>query len=769
MVNAGTLVLGMNAAFGLLEAGCVRNRNVLNIMMKNISDMTLGGVIWWVCGYTIAFQVGSDEKWPVEVYDHAFWYFQWTFAATASTICSGAIAERVNYLSYIAVSIVTTGIIYPICVSWVWASGGYLSAMGFLDFAGGACVHMLGAMSAFVCCLMVGPRVGRFPDYAPSCAFLCKFVCRRSADADYYVMPPAHPQIKAVVDPVSLVWGVFFLWIGWYGFNPGGVPDIEFGGAYVGGRVVVNTTLGALGGGFANWLLMLLFNNGKAFAEGFALGVLAGLVGITAGCYWFGNGDNYLIGTIAACLGEALRRCLAANWIDDVVSAIPVHGLPGFFGTIAIPLWSQTWSCNPGGPVGLFYAKDSDEMDAAWELLGVQLWGCIVIMAWAGASTILTVFCINQIPSFELRLPRATELKGLDQVEHDMHHTSEEFVEITKHFFATLSKHSNEDGETKLKNAAIEALQCLSFAHRMQEFDHERVNRKCDFQLTVKDITIHNLQNTEVVNGCAASYTGGKMTLLLEVVSAVRLEDCFQRDFNFFAPRYVTAIKDVGVGKDKRIVFGGEFTFLDFYVPPGTEESTYVCFTLITGGTVFGQAHLSFMRAGWRPIDGSSANGIQATPSGDVIFLKDSVARANPEPVTVEAAFLCPVHKEGRRGSQMTRIVRADKKFRGSLHHSGSLNAAEIEARLDAAGRQEKPFTMDKLVHEQMQMHDRPPPNTDLKMMADAAKQCKSLKEEMESYLAILETPKLADNTEIGPHKKVKPPNHVKYMSGAKA
>jgi len=775
MVNAGTLVLGMNAAFGLLEAGCVRNRNVLNIMMKNISDMTLGGVIWWVCGYTIAFQVGSDEKWPVSVYDESFWFFQWTFAATAATIDSGAIAERVNFLSYVLMSCLTTGVVYPIAVSWVWTSEGYLAALGFLDFAGGAVVHMLGACSALCCCYVVGPRIGRFPDYIPSWGWVVRNVCVRPSDADYYVMPAGQKQIIAVTDAVSLVWGVFFLWIGWYGFNPGGVPDIEFGGAYVMGRVVVNTTLGALGGGFANFLVMLFVNGGKAYAEGFALGVLAGLVGITAGCLWFGNGDCYLIGTLAAFLGEAVRRLLAWAWIDDVVTAIPVHGLPGAFGTVMIPFYAQYYSCNPGGPIGLFYAKAGQETDDAWHLVSIQIWGCVVIGFWAFWSTFLTIIMINKVPllapicpalkGFELRLDRGHELKGLDEVEHDMTHDSEDFVEIVKHFFALLSKHSTEDCETRVKNASTEALKCLSFSHHMEEFAHNRVHRKCDFKLLVKDIKVRGLNNTSGVSGCMTGCAGNKFHMIVEVVSAVRLEDCFMRDFNYFAPRFA-ALASVDTS-NKECKFAGEFLFEDFYVPPGSEESTFVCLTLVMGGVVFAQAHLPFMNAGWAPIQQDATKGIEAFPQADLAFLKQAQASAHPDPVTCHVCFQCPVKPEVRRGSQITRIICADKKFRGSLHHSGQLNVAELERRISVSEQDKGATTMDKLLNDATKAeggeYAKGEARKELKSMSD---DCKALLEDIKKFQLSTQnnTTSVTDTTNAAP-RQARAVGHTNYMT----
>jgi len=679
MVQSGILVLGMNAAFGLLEAGCVRSRNVLNIMMKNISDMTLGGVGWWIMGYKLSFQVGSDEDWPNYIYDECFWFFQWTFAATAATIDSGAIAERVNYLSYVALSQVTTMIIYPAAVSWVWVSEGYLADQGFCDFAGGAVVHMLGACSALMCCLLVGPRVGRFVDYIPKYQFLLKWFCARSGNADFYIMPAGHGAIAAVTDAVSLVWGVFFLWIGWYGFNPGGVPDIEYGGTYVNGRVFINTTMGALGGGFMNFVLMMYFNRGKAYAEGFALGVLSGLVGITAGCFWSGNGDNYLIGMIAACLAEATRRVLAWAWVDDVVTAIPVHGVPGAFGTLCIAFFSQAWSCNPGGPVGLFYCSAGEECDEASRLLKVQVWGCVVIAIWASGSTAITIIVINNIPHFPLRLPRDVELKGLDQCEHDMTHDNDDMEDIVKHFFANISKNSKDDYKVLVQNAATEALQCLSFSHHMEEFAHNRANRKCDLTLVVKSISMSGLNANELATGCMAACAGKTMSLMLEVVSAIRLEDCFQRDYNYFAPR-LCQVDSVDVSK-KEVFFAGEHVFEDFYVPPGSEDTTYVCLTLIYGGRINAQAHFPFLNADWQPMKDSSVAGIAAFSHAEVVFLKESVQSAHPDGVQGHIQLQCPVRQQTRRLSQQGDITQPAQPAKGSLHHSEKLSAFELAKR----------------------------------------------------------------------------------------
>jgi len=504
----------------------------------------------------------------------------------------------------------------------------------------------------------------------------------RSYEADYYIMPAGQRQIIAVTDPVSLVWGVFFLWIGWYGFNPGGVWDIEFGGAYVMGRVVANTTLGALAGGFTNFCMMMYFNWGKAYAEGFALGVLAGLVCITAGCLYINNADAWVLGMVGAFLGEAVRRLLAWSWIDDVVTAIPVHGAPGGIGAIAIAFFAQPWKCSDDSTCGIFYCKGDEQCTESWRLLKVQIWGCVVIAVWACGATFLTIWLINIFPKrfhMNLRLNRGDELKGLDEVEHDMTHEREDFQDVVKHFFASLSKHNNDEYEVRIKDAASEALKCLSFQHCMQEFAHSRVHRKCDLTLIVKEISVKGLNDAEIKPGCMGSCLGKNMHLIIEVVSAIRLENCFQRDYNYFAPRFShLGAVDVAAHEAK---FEGEFVFEDFYVPPGSEESTYVCLTLGVADVIVGQAHLPFMAAGWKNITDETA-GLEAYPSAEVAFFKQAAQQAHKEPVLAKAHFLCPVASGGRRGSQINRVVAEDLKVKGNLHHSGQLTDAELDRRI---------------------------------------------------------------------------------------
>lgn len=250
---------------------------------------------------------------------------------------------------------------------------------------------------------------------------------------------------------------------------------------------------------------------------------------------------------------------------------------------------------------------------------------------------------------------------------------------MVKHFFANLSKHTNVDYDVRIKDAAAEALKCMSFAHCMEEFAHARVHKRCDLTMVLKEIAMKGLNDSELKSGCLATCSGKKLHLIVEVVSAVRLENCFQRDYNYFAPRFA----HIGsVDREKHEAnFEGEFVFEDFYVPPGSEDSTYVCLTIGVADVMYGQVHLPFMSAGWTPLPEGDNAGIEARPSAEVFFFKDAVKNAHKEAVTCSVRLMCPVPTGGRRCSQINRIVSEDLKAKGGLHHSGALSPDQLEKR----------------------------------------------------------------------------------------
>jgi len=185
LYSSAFLILSMQAGFGMVEAGCVSKKNNVNIMMKNMADMVVGGLSFYFIGYPIAFTLLSWQ-WEFEPQDSAHWFFQFSFAATASTIDSGAVAERISFGPYIVISALTAGFIYPMCAWAVWNEDGFLYQLGFVDFAGGAAIHALGGMGALVLIFILGPRIGRFKDYKPSQRRLFQPLCQRPADPLYY-------------------------------------------------------------------------------------------------------------------------------------------------------------------------------------------------------------------------------------------------------------------------------------------------------------------------------------------------------------------------------------------------------------------------------------------------------------------------------------------------------------------------------------------------------------------------------------------------------
>ena len=388
MLLSGILVFFMQAGFTLVESGMTRSKNAVNIAMKNLLDICVGSLTYWLVGYSLMY--GATENgwlfWSGLVQgDGADLFFQTMFAATAATIVSGAIAGRTKYSTYAIFTVVMTALIYPIAGGWEWNGGwlndvdGYFFNVEFIDFAGSSIVHGVGGFAALVAAYMVGPRIGKF--------------------VDGKVIPmPGHNQVLATL-------GVFILWLGWFGFNGG--SQLAWGGddAVAASAVVVVTNLaaaaGALGALITTWIWY-----GKPNLAQTLNGALAGLVSITAGCGNMSETGAVLAGLIGGVLVvfsiEFIEKKLK---IDDAIGAASVHGVAGFWGTIVIGLWG----IKGDDPIGIFNGGNSDQLIA-------QLTGALSYMVWAVLLSFL-VFGILKI-TIGLRVSEKEELEGLDMSEH---------------------------------------------------------------------------------------------------------------------------------------------------------------------------------------------------------------------------------------------------------------------------------------------------------------------------------------------------------------
>ncbi len=370
LVVAAILVMFMQAGFALVEAGFTRAKNAGNIIMKNFMDFSVGGIVYWAFGFALAYG-GSTLGGFVAYGDFFFfndesmasaWFFQVVFAATAATIISGAMAGRVKFTSYLIYTPFITGFIYPIVTHWVWSSNGWLAELGYFDFAGSGVVHMLGGTCALAGVIVLGPRLGRFVDGKP-----------RSI--------PGHSLTLGAL-------GVFILWFGWYGFNAG--STLVAVGADI-ATPAVTTTLAACGGAvgamFTAWILI-----GKPDV-GFSInGVLAGLVGITAGAASIGFGFAIATGLIAGVIMVLSVMGLERLGLDDPVGAVSVHGTAGLWGVLAVALFSG----------------DANVVD--------QLIGAAAIITWAFVVS-FAVFKVIDV-TIGLRVSAAEEQMGLDRSEH---------------------------------------------------------------------------------------------------------------------------------------------------------------------------------------------------------------------------------------------------------------------------------------------------------------------------------------------------------------
>ena len=395
------LVFWMQAGFAMVEAGFTRAKNTGNIIMKNLMDFCIGCVVFILIGYGLLLGddvLGGFAGKPnflvftnYQDFDWAGFIFNLVFCATTATIVSGAMAERTKFLSYCVYSAIISALIYPIEAHWTWG-GGWLAQIGFHDFAGSTCIHMVGGISALIGAAILGPRIGKF-----------------SKDENGKIKIGAFPGHNLTIGAL----GVFILWLGWYGFNGAAatsVPQL--------GSIFVTTTIAPA---IATVVCMAFtwIKYGKPDVSMALNASLAGLVAITAPCDVTDAAGSVVIGAVSGLL------VVFGVWfldyvlhIDDPVGAVAVHMLNGIWGTLAVGLFATDTApgysiANASGETikGLFYG-------GGFELFGIQCIGFLATAAWTAVTITITFLVIKKI--FGLRVTKEEEIIGLDATEHGL-------------------------------------------------------------------------------------------------------------------------------------------------------------------------------------------------------------------------------------------------------------------------------------------------------------------------------------------------------------
>ncbi len=393
LLIGAVLVIFMQPGFAMVEAGFNSAKNAVNILFKNVMDLCIGVLLYFLVGYGIMYGdailggfmgwggigidgIGSDVV-AGSLTPQCDFLFQVAFAATAATIVSGAVAGRLKFSAYLVYSAVLTGLVYPISGFWKWG-GGFLDTMGFYDFAGSGVVHAVGGFAGLAGAIVLGPRIGRF-----------------AADGKPRAMPGHNLPLAAL--------GVFILWVGWYGFNPG--SQLAIYGADNTNAVMliaVNTTLAAAAGGLLAMLTTWIIHKKPDLTMALN-GILAGLVGITANCDGVSNVEAIIIGVVAGILVTLGVKLLDALRIDDPVGAFPVHGLCGVWGLIATAIFGSYGATGEGSTI--IYGN--------W--MG-QIAGAVIIPLWAFTTMFILFSILKKFNA--LRVSPEEEIRGLDISEH---------------------------------------------------------------------------------------------------------------------------------------------------------------------------------------------------------------------------------------------------------------------------------------------------------------------------------------------------------------
>ena len=394
------LVFFMQCGFAMVEAGFTRAKNVGNITMKNLMDFCIGTVAFYLLGYNLLCGDGKFFGWGLNPFAHfgetdwSGFVFNLVFCATAATIVSGAMAERTKFITYCIYSFIISLCVYPIEAHWVWGGTPWLTDMGFTDFAGSACIHMVGGITAFIGAAMLGPRIGKYDKNGKPKPIL------------------GHNLLIGAL-------GVFILWFGWYGFNGAAAKSIESLGS------IFLTTTVAPSVATVVCMIFTWVHYGKPDVSMCLNASLAGLVGITAGCDVLDCTGAIIVGVVSGLIVNFGVWFLDNKLhVDDPVGAVAVHFLNGIWGTLAVGLLATgTTPDYPEGMLtGLFYGGGLD-------LLGLQLLGVLSVCAWTAVTITVAFLLIKAI--FGLRVSREEEIAGLDIMEHGLASGYADFMPAT--------------------------------------------------------------------------------------------------------------------------------------------------------------------------------------------------------------------------------------------------------------------------------------------------------------------------------------------------
>jgi Amt family ammonium transporter len=432
ILTSSFIIFTMQSGFGLLEAGNVSAKNEVNIMIKNAVDVVFGGLTYWMFGYGLSFGMEAGTNWFCGV---GYWcvhtdkihemgalystfFFQLSFATTATTIVSGSMAERTKLTSYIIFSLLNT-IIYCIPAHWLWASNGFLYKLGAVDIAGSGGVHLLGAVSGMVAAVMLGPRKGRY-------------------DKGTAPLP--------LGNGTNCMVGMFMLWWGWLGFNCGSTFGISGGKWILAAKTAVTTINGSMGGGFVAIAYTYIMDHGKYDVSKIVNGILGSLVSITAPCALVEPYEAVIIGAIGSLIVLAACPLLDRLHIDDPVAAVPVHGIGGMWGMISVGLFVA-----PDGIIHLSRGRAGVFHGGGFYLLGVQALSILCIAAWSGLITFILLSGIKLANG--IRMSEEHEMLGADAVEHSINKMSPiNSIDNIKEFIENLDADLH---KTKVKRGAF--------------------------------------------------------------------------------------------------------------------------------------------------------------------------------------------------------------------------------------------------------------------------------------------------------------------------